>query len=79
MEWLNEINDEHLRRWQKDASYYAKEPVTVEKIKNVLYAYGSELAIRRIEYVFRDSNNKSFGYSKGKESWYFGLELKWSV
>lgn len=76
MEWINEITDEHLKRWQQDASCYAEEPVQVEKIKAGLYAYGSELAVRRIEHVFRHSKNASFGFSKGKNSWYFCLELK---
>jgi hypothetical protein len=76
MEWITEITDEHLKRWQKDASYYAEEPVEVEKIKGVLYAYGSELAVRRIEHKFRYSKNASFGYSKSRDSWYFGLELR---
>jgi hypothetical protein len=76
MEWLNEITDSHLQRWQNDCSYYAEEPVTVEKIKGTLYCYGSELAMRRVEYTFRHSANTSFGYSKGKDSWYFGLEIK---
>jgi hypothetical protein len=76
MQWLNEITDSHVQRWQKDCSYYAEETVTVEKVKSTLYCYGSELAMRRVEYTFRHSKNTTFGYSKTLETWYFGLELK---
>ena len=71
-----EVNTEHLNRWQRDASYYADEPVTVEKVNDVLYAYGSELACRRIEHTFRHSINKTtLGYSKNLETWFFGLRI----
>ena len=76
MEWIHEITDEHLKRWQKDASYYAKEPVTVEKVGNVFYAYGSELAMRRIEYTFRGTKDLTFGFSKNLDTWYVGLWIK---
>lgn len=72
----NKQNDEFLKRWHKDAEYYAEEPITVEKMGNVFYAYGSELAMRRIEYTFRRTKDLTFGYSKNLSTWYVGLWVK---
>jgi hypothetical protein len=67
------ITQSQLDRFQKDCSYYADAPVTVEKVNGVLYCYGDELPIRRVEHTFRHTKDTSFGYSKNLKTWYFGL------
>lgn len=76
-QWALEVTPEHVRRFERDCRYYAEEPVTAELVRNVLYAYGSELACRRIKDTFKHSEHKvSFGYSNNLNTWYFGLTIE---
>jgi hypothetical protein len=76
--WMYEVTPTQVKRFESDCQYYAEEPVTAELIRNVLYAYGSELACRRIRdtYGHTDKSKISFGYSENLGTWFFGLTIE---
>lgn len=61
-----------LARVQKDYSAIAQEPVTVESIGGVLYAFGSEIATLRL---FRKMPNMRQGFSKNMGVFFFAVEV----
>lgn len=61
-----------LQRVEQDYSKIAGEPVTVDRICDTLYVYGSELATLRL---FRKMPNKRQGYSENLQTFYFSLDL----
>lgn len=73
--WMFEVTPTQVKRFESDCRYYANEPVTAKLVGNVLYAYGSELACRRIRdtYMHTDQSKISFGYSDNLNTWFFGL------
>lgn len=64
--------ENQLARAASDWSRYAGEHVKVEQIKGNLYAYGSELGMRRLAHKMRSFN---VGYSDTMRTWYFWAEL----
>lgn len=73
------MTTEQVARYARSLSNQAGEPVTVEKIKGVYYAYGSELACLRLFAVY-NSNGAApnarvrVGYSENLGTWYLSLE-----
>ncbi len=76
--WMFEVTPTQVARFESDCRYYAGEPVTAELVRNVLYAYGSELACKRICDTYRhtDMSKVSFGYSDNLITWFFGLKIE---
>jgi hypothetical protein len=76
--WMYEVTPTQVKRFENDCCYFADEPVTAELVRNTLYAYGSELACRRIRDTYRhtDMSLVSFGYSENLKTWFFGLTIK---
>jgi hypothetical protein len=76
--WMYEISPTQVARFESDCRYYSNEPVTAELVRNVLYAYGSELACRRIRDTYRhtDQSKVSFGFSGNLNTWFFGLTVE---
>lgn len=53
-----------------------KEPITIEKIGSMYYAFGTELACLRLLHKYQYSihlEKVKCAYSASKESWYFVL------
>lgn len=63
-----------LERLKRDWTRYAKEPIEVEEIKDGRYAYGSELAMYRLHYVYRKCETARVEYSANLGTWFFCLE-----
>jgi hypothetical protein len=57
-----------MSRVQAEWSEYAGEALTVECITGTLYAYGSELAMRRLAHRMRSFN---VNWSENLKTWYF--------
>jgi len=70
------MTEKHLKRLSYNWKGIAKEEVKVELIRSALYAYGSELAILRLFFQFRNATNTRAAYSQNLRTWYFCLELK---
>lgn len=70
---IAELSPEKLadvaREWS--SREYADETIRIESIKGFLYAFGSELAVRRLAHKFRSLNVR---YSTNMQSWYFCSE-----
>lgn len=52
---------------------YAGEDIATEEIGGFIYAYGSELGMRRLAHKFRSFNVK---YSENRGTWYFCNERR---
>lgn len=76
--WMYEVTPTQVKRFESDCCCFAGEPVTAELVRDTLYAYGSELACRRIRDTYRhtDMSLVSFGYSENLKTWFFGLTIK---
>lgn len=70
-----------LKKFTREWSALAKESVAVENINGHFYAFGSELAVLRLFYAYKQmykSNNPDFmdiGYSKPRKSWFFQRDV----
>ena len=60
---------QHLERFKREYSRYAQEPVEVEEIGGVYYAFGSELAVLRLYHKMRGHGRA--GYSENMKRWYY--------
>ena len=69
------MTKQHLKTLTRNWKGIAKEEIKVELIKSALYAYGSELAILRLFFQFRNATNTRAAYSQNLRTWYFCLEL----
>ncbi|MDE2472268.1 MAG: hypothetical protein KGL35_26930 [Bradyrhizobium sp.] len=65
---ISEMTKDQHERAIRDWSEIAGEPVQVELVKGVLYAYGSELGMRRLAHKMRSFNVR---YSENLGTWYF--------
>ena len=64
-----------VKKLTKAWSKLAESAVEVEELKGTFYAYGSELAVRRIHYAYKYAINRAVvNYSTNLETWYFRLE-----
>ena len=64
-------------RLHQDWTRMVGEPVMVEDVKGMIYAFGSELAVLRLFHRHMSINpSKKYraGYSENKDSWYFSLD-----
>ena len=68
-----QITTSMIKRATNDWSKIAGEPVKVQQIGSMLYAFGSELATLRL---FKKMPNKDQGFSQGENSFYFMVELE---
>lgn len=50
------------------------EPVEVDEIGGVIYAFGSELATLRLLKLYRTCENVQHGYSSNLDKWYIAIE-----
>lgn len=57
--------------WEK----VAKEKITVEYIDGTYYAYGSELAMLRLEHYYYGNPKAKAAFSTNLKTWYFRLEV----
>lgn len=77
-----EITEKQLLRVKNDLERLAKEPLEVEHLEGVIYAFGSELGTLRIwrNYNSHSRNDKTQqNFSKNLDKWYFSLELGFSA
>lgn len=66
----------NLKRFESEYSKIAGEQVSLENIGDTIYVFCSELASLRL---FRKMPNKRQGYSEPRKSFYFAIELKFSI
>lgn len=66
-----DITPTHLKRAHETWQRLAKEPITVDEIGGVIYAFGSELAMLRLEHEMRVGRAR---YSIPRTSWYYTTE-----
>lgn len=57
--------------WEK----VAKEKISVEYISGAYYAYGSELAMLRLEHHYYGNQKAKAAFSTNLTTWYFRLEV----
>jgi len=64
----------HEARAKSTWQPFAGEPITVEDMGGAMYAYGSELAMLRLEHKMMCGRAK---YSENLKTWYYVLERKY--
>lgn len=65
----------NLKLVKSEFEAHAKEPLTVERLSGVLYAYGSEVAVLRLHCAYRHMGNKAnSGFSTNLNLWFFRLD-----
>ena len=62
------FSQDEIARATAEWSDIAGEQLKVENIKGFLYAFGTELAVRRLAHKFRSFNVR---YSENLKRWYF--------
>lgn len=77
---VEQITDEQKKKFveytSRDWSRVAGEAVHVELYETAIFAFGSELACRRLADAYRSNPDRiSTGYSESREAWHFRLEL----
>jgi hypothetical protein len=72
-----EATQTQMSRLERDWREYVKdEPITVEQIGGVFYAFGSELACLRLFHKYAPAPNARAAFSANRGAWYFSLEPK---
>lgn len=66
-------SEHYLNKTKKEFEKIAKKPLEVEYIKGAYYAYGSELAVLRLNKVYSQKGESAF--SKNLNKWYFKLNV----
>lgn len=66
-----------IARVTRDYSQIAGEPIQIEVFGGTLYAFCSELGALRL--FHKMSSKGRVGFSQNLESWYFSLDLHYSV
>ncbi len=69
------LNQKLIKRLKQNWAITAKEPIEIQVIKGIAYAYGSELATLRLIYSYRLTKHAYKGYSTNLETHYFSLDL----
>ena len=75
------MNTNALQRWNNDLNAMAKETVTVAAVGNMLYAFGSELAILRIFATYQSRGavhnpRVRMSYNPSATSWVLALNTE---
>lgn len=69
------FSTQQLDRLAADWSLTAQQPVRLEVIRDVIYAYGTELAVLRLLKVYRLVKRAHAGFSENLGAWYFSLQV----
>ena len=69
------ITKNQIERVKQDFEAIAKEPLAVEHIDGMLYAFGSELATLRLLKKYREVSAAEARYSSNRASFYFRIDL----
>lgn len=65
----------NLNKFKQTFEQHAKETLELVQLSGAIYAFGSELAVLRLDKVYREFGDRvDSGFSENLKSWYFRLE-----